>query len=441
MKTKTINDGARSRFFPDYERDIDSLLSLAENISNDYSLESSYERYLHDNRILLEHHSCSAPLLAISPIPSTGDTMRNLHSSFSGSSRSEVMIFRTIIKDDPFLLCLLNLIKKFFFNDVETNLSLTQTVVDLASCGLVCLEGWLITESVSPSAGSAFGTSKDVEKPILDGAIKPPSEAIEDDEKPHHAQAQSYPLRNVDNESQLFTIIHKLVDDVSSFQRDIHDFSKFIHEQKQLLENAVDHEAHANVPSERSRKSQDSTSSTTRLGQATEQATLVPSRSPSEKPSDDSSRFNSPRGRQQTTSTPPTLVSRLNHLHTSPSRSPSQSTSRNYSPSPLRNNSLTTTLPQSVEIPDERSTTMQRKIKIVNVDRAYPMSTLLSESTSSETSSVRSSSASAETRNDDIAEISLGQLITNVIILQEFILELTAVISVRATLFDEVRFE
>lgn len=48
--------------------------------------------------------------------------------------------------------------------------------------------------------------------------------------------------------------------------------------------------------------------------------------------------------------------------------------------------------------------------------------------------------AEKEAKKDDIREASLLHIITNVVILQEFVLELVALIQVRASLFSEVRF-
>ena len=45
-----------------------------------------------------------------------------------------------------------------------------------------------------------------------------------------------------------------------------------------------------------------------------------------------------------------------------------------------------------------------------------------------------------EKEQDDIREASLLHIITNVVILQEFVLELVALIQIRASLFSEVRF-
>jgi hypothetical protein len=45
-----------------------------------------------------------------------------------------------------------------------------------------------------------------------------------------------------------------------------------------------------------------------------------------------------------------------------------------------------------------------------------------------------------EHRGDTHREVSLSHVITNVVVLQEFILELVAVMQVRASMFDEVKF-
>lgn len=59
----------------------------------------------------------------------------------------------------------------------------------------------------------------------------------------------------------------------------------------------------------------------------------------------------------------------------------------------------------------------------------------------SETSSIRSGSDVQDTHTTvEFKETTLSHLLTNIVILQEFILELAAIIQVRASLFGEVQF-
>ena len=444
VKTKPVDEAAKTRLFANYERDVDSLLYMAEEISDGNSLEGSYERHLHDIRSLLEHHTCSAPLLETPFIPPGDDNKSGLQLSMPVSSESRTTHLRTIMNDDPLLVCLLALIKQFFFNDIETNLSLTQTIIDLASCGLVCLEGWLVKEPASHlpvEVEPASDRVNSTEESASDAALHPSPVEVEteDDESPKHTPPQARSIRNISDKSQLFAAIQQLVDEVYSFQQDIQDFDKHLREQKQILEADIEVDSLAKTPQEVSRGSEDSARSTLRSVHTVGHTLSAPDRSLFDKTSSNTSRSSSPRGRQQTMPTPSILVSRLNRLHISPSRSSSQNTSATYSPSPLRNTSATSNMPQPAKVPKEPLTAMQRKIEIANPTHAMPK--LLKEPISSETSSVRSSSVSPVAPVDEVAKITLGHLITNVIILQEFILELTAVIDVRATLFNEVRFE
>ena len=50
------------------------------------------------------------------------------------------------------------------------------------------------------------------------------------------------------------------------------------------------------------------------------------------------------------------------------------------------------------------------------------------------------SASLANDEDDDIVIVSLSHILTNIVVLQEFILELAAVMQVRASLFGEVKF-
>lgn len=59
---------------------------------------------------------------------------------------------------------------------------------------------------------------------------------------------------------------------------------------------------------------------------------------------------------------------------------------------------------------------------------------------SSEISSIRSESITSEVKHaEESREVTLSHILTNVIILQEFMLELVAIVQVRASLFGEIK--
>lgn len=112
---------------------------------------------------------------------------------------------------------------------------------------------------------------------------------------------------------------------------------------------------------------------------------------------------------------------------------------RAYSPSPLRKDSITSTTPKRVITPMGPADALNQKVKIKNKvgNHKHHMGDVVG----SETSSVRSGSVVTDAQAaEEFSEISLSHLLTNIIILQEFILELAAIIQVRASLFGEVEF-
>ena len=82
---------------------------------------------------------------------------------------------------------------------------------------------------------------------------------------------------------------------------------------------------------------------------------------------------------------------------------------------------------------------LRQKVKIKTKDGGDPDN--VEDVGSSETNSIRSGSVVPDMQTaQEFKEITLSHLLTNIIILQEFILELAAIIQVRASLFGEVDF-
>ena len=140
LKTRPAQPSERQRSVGGQEKEVDQMLSLAENITAFQDLETSYEQYLYDDRNMLESHPCSIQFLSL---PVSNAKVLFKEASEEGPSH------RILTLEDPTFKSLLSLLDHFFENDIETNLSLTQVIVDLASCPYMRLEGWLLT---SPSA-------------------------------------------------------------------------------------------------------------------------------------------------------------------------------------------------------------------------------------------------------------------------------------------------
>jgi len=440
IKVQTRNLSAK-RTVGAHDRGLDYLLSLAEDLAPSDDLEMAYETHLQDAHSLLESHSCSVQLLAL---PSM-ETLTMQSTTKDPWGKSHLVQAHTIPPEDALLGTLLLLFTSFLHNDIETNLSLTQAFSTYASCGYTRLEGWLIT-NFSNTGNTGKTNCPSTRKPLsidLDQETKLEDQntSASDDDGATNNRASD--PRHEDPTSELsspvFSVFHSLLDQVEVFRRDILDFDTYLAERRHVFKvgEEIDSALAGNpIPP---RKSEDSKRTSPTRARDAAPIGSISQRLLSENISAGASRSSSPRGRQRNDPPISTLVGRLSHLQIPPSPSSSNPASRAYSPSPLRKDSFSSTPPRFTNAPMGPVDALRQKIKIIirplsQQDHSRGLG-------SSETSSVRSDSVGpASNTADEPKEISLSHLLTNVIILQEFILELAAIVQVRASLFDEVAF-
>ncbi|KAI4272384.1 MAG: hypothetical protein LQ337_005331 [Flavoplaca oasis] len=392
-----------------HDQILDEMHSMAEDILDEDDLEAYYEAHLQDAQINIELHVCFEQQI----------TPAELDFSVARLNAKDVKRQHVITSEDPLLLRLLSLLEDFLVNDIEINLSLSETFAALASCSEISLEGWLLGPKSSP-----------IPPPKVEGAVQ----TVEGATMISQARAN-----NLGSVSPVLMRLRGLIERIDKIRADIQDFDIYLSERRHVFRVGEEiNEAVAEVPV---RKSQD-----TGEGQKSKARDQVAIGSISErlKASSNVSRASSPRGRRKDNAEhyeapPNSLVKRLNHLRLSPSRSPTKTLERQYSPSPLRRTSVSSRTSSGLHSPRGPPDILHRKIRLMAYSGCRRQ---LWESMDSETGSIRSESTRAE---PDIAgetrEISLSHLLTNVIILQEFILELAAIIQVRASLFGEVNVE
>lgn len=422
---------------------LDTLLSMAEDLAANDGLEEAYQTHLLDVQNLLEAHACSSQLLALPGMDENLSCEARTGHACVGSKHVEC---HAIAMNDPLLLHLINLFKNFLVNDIEVNLSLTQLFTILASCGYTSIEGWLlggVDEGCPPSSDKDTCTAEE------NGNVQDGSPSITDKE-----EAREEPKPSILS-SPMFTTLDSLIEQVNSFRREIKDFDIFLAEKRHIFKVNEEMEAALAEPSAPSRRiSEDSNSASPKPWPKPSHLVSLSQRFLTETTSSNASRASSPRGRQQhdpSSSSSSMLAKKLEYLRISPSPSPSQSGPRNFSSSPLRRDAsppkrITLTGP-----PD----TLHQKIKL-SARQLRRSSSAALDAGGSDASSVRSgcteptptptptpagegADVDVDVDVEDVKEVTLGHLLTNVIILQEFILELGAVVEVRASLFGEVR--
>ncbi|KAL8910522.1 MAG: hypothetical protein Q9171_004181 [Xanthocarpia ochracea] len=391
-------------------RYLDVLYSMAEDILDDEGLKTYYKSHLLDAQVVIEMHACSRRQLILAKTNST--EALSLH-KYRGSVQQN-----RIKPEDPLFVCLLSLLENFLTNDTEINLSLSETLAALASCSETALDGWLL----GPARNYVYPPGNEDTAETMDDWTC-------------NGQVSGNSPMTV---SPILACFSTLVDQIEKLRVDIQDFDIHLSERRHVFQLAeeIDNAA-VDIPVPKSQDWEDSQKSKPRDSAATGAISerLNASRN--------ASRASSHRGRQQSSTEhhqapPKSLVGSLNQNRLSLSGSPFKIIERSYSSSPLRRTSTSSRTSGGLPSPRGLSDMLHRKIRVgPNTGRRRH----LREGIDSESSSLRSVRSTAEPVIKETRDVTLSHLLTNVIILQEFILELAAIIQIRASLFSEVSLD
>lgn len=442
-----------------FKAELDIMISIGQQIAGSDGIDSAYENSLTDALTFIEAHPCSSQVLALD-VP---EKNRNEGKGAMLNGGSRTMHAHTLTADDPLLKQFVALLRTFLTNDIETNLGLTGAISHLASCPFVGLEGWLIRAS-SPMDG------------IDSVVINQPEDAfVTTDDDPDFKEerriaAYKAAKRKIPTVSAQHCPIQAalifLTSRISTLKADIPEFSSLLAGRKRAFQGATVIE---NELRDATALILSSPRASLDLSRNVSRSRLVPIPAlPSSTPAAPEARSASPRGRtlsmlagqrrQSPAMSPgsfdaprrptplmsPTL--RGGDALRRPSRSPVKAaramspllpdevTESDRSRSPIKS-PMPVTYPVTEEIFDRRLG--------FRVDAGMPGDQAQSGAVQRPDDGEEGSHQSKATTEDDdnYREASLTHVLTNVVILQEFILELTAILHVRAGLLDgEVSF-
>lgn len=412
------------------------LLQLATELGGDAGMDETYDNSLKDALAMIESHDCSREHPSLK--------MLNGHQEEDEDTPPRVprpsMYKHRLRMDDPLMLALISLLDQFFVNEIEVNLALTEVLAHLASCPYVKLEGWLAVEP------SVYQTLKDAQKlrpTSFDGSelyIGDDEEELEQQRIKAYKKASRILDAQPKHQPSLVMILHKLKDDLNAATADIEDFEQLIASRKRAFEGAAEMEDDmAQAPPSFARRGILSS------GARSPRSPAISSNTPAADVT--------PRGRgiAEMMGLPPLYD--MIAGKSKPGRSPSGT---------LRSKASQSTIGQ-------RSASVSTKAVSPRVSRNLrgsiaeepPLSPLRSPAIPVDTSfnvfersitfsldgegcltpsSLRGDidpfEGREEEEDEDAPKATLSRVLTNVIILQEFILELAAIMQVRAGLFD-----
>jgi hypothetical protein len=421
LQTNPAQSGELLRTHGALDAEMESYMNLAEDIGGEMSVDEAYEGHLKDTMRLIESHVCSTKMLALNglgissvPAPSMGNRDVNPH---------------FVRLDDPFLAHLLSILETFLSNNIEVNLALTESLISLISCPKLRLEGWA---AVDPSNYQ-----------FPDDALEP-APSTETEALQRLQEVRRRPTWSPSSIPLLFSRLQTLQQEIRLLRSTIPDFHEQITSRKQAfrLHEEIS-EAIQNAPLQ-SRRSQEA--------QNRQKRAAIPQRVYS----GNTSRSQSPRGRAPTSSPGPMLDSVLSQYApgldpTSPPRSRVRSGEHPRAPSSQAEQIPHTLLTDVIEAASSEALARRISFPLQAISTAEGQdheqeqvdgssASLAKDEPLEPTPQPDQSAADEEEEEDRRREASLSHILTNVVILQEFVLEIVAIMQVRASMFSEVRF-
>lgn len=217
-----------------HEQEVEYLMGLAQTIGGEDNFNEIYDSVIKDTMIRVENHSCSMKLITPKALASN-HKQPAIPDSLPGAPRD--VRSHTLHPDDPLLTIVLDRLETFFINPVETNLSLTEVIFDLAICGYMHLEGWFLRHPTNYT----YDKDKDPEAP----AAEPPADI--DPESPDYAEYQQLlsmhhcrrrPQWSRGSLPRLLRILQTLCDEVAAYRDTIPRFNDLLQQRREAFQTA-----------------------------------------------------------------------------------------------------------------------------------------------------------------------------------------------------------
>ncbi|KAI1329050.1 Retinoic acid induced 16-like protein-domain-containing protein [Xylariaceae sp. FL0255] len=212
-----------------HQQEVEFLMTLAGIVGGQDHFDEVYEGVLKDTMSRVESHPCSLKLVA--PKVSTyNHKLPAIPDSIPGAPRD--VPYHTIAPEDPLLNNILDIMEKFFINPVETNLSMTEMVLDLAICGYVAIEGWLLRHP------RKYVYDEHVEEPDVP-LPDPGSTAFKELEKLQAiTRCRRSPTWQPNTLPRILQVLEFLADQVVSFRETIPRFDELMQQRREAFQTA-----------------------------------------------------------------------------------------------------------------------------------------------------------------------------------------------------------
>ncbi|CAO2651563.1 Nn.00g041330.m01.CDS01 [Neocucurbitaria sp. VM-36] len=397
-------------------KELKEYMDLAIDLAGLEGVDEAYDNYLKDTLSALETHPCSLKTISLLP---TSPKSPGYFDSAESTARDVDPHY--LLPEDPLFQSIVDLLLRFLTNDVETNLALSEAIISLGTCSQLRLEGWLSVDPADYHFESNGTDPTDIHN-----------------ETKEMIMAARHPSWSSSATPQLLACLQQLQAQVEALRRDIPDWDEHVGNRKNAFRfhEEMSEAMKVSTPQPKPARQPSDTpagSWTPQIPKHVLDSSTTPSRS------------QSPRGRKEALSE----ARRTPAASPAPSRFGGQtligSPSGALSPLPASNTAKRqTTLFSDIDANLaglKHAEFFKRRIRFCRSAGSNAVEVMLSKyQPPPKDPDDTGADVEIEQEQDDIREASLLHIITNVVILQDFVLELVALMQVRASLFNEVRF-
>ncbi|KAH8664576.1 Retinoic acid induced 16-like protein-domain-containing protein [Xylariales sp. PMI_506] len=225
LNTETVLGESGRRTRGAHEQEVEYLTTLAGSVGGQDNFDEIYDAVLKDTMGRLEGHPCSLKLV-VPKVSVNNHKLPTIPDSLPGAPRDVPP--HTLSPEDPILSSVVDILESFFLNPVETNLSLTETIIDLAVCGYISIEGWLLRHP------SKYVYDEE-EAPLPD----PTSPSVAELEKLRAmTRCRQRPQWRASSLPRILIVLETLANQVVSFRGSIPRFEELLQQRREAFQTA-----------------------------------------------------------------------------------------------------------------------------------------------------------------------------------------------------------
>ncbi|OTA84145.1 hypothetical protein M434DRAFT_400496 [Hypoxylon sp. CO27-5] len=229
LHTASIDSNTPRRTVGAHQQEVEFLTTLAESIGGQDNFDEIYDNILKDSMTRVEGHPCSLKLVA--PKLSTNNhKLPAIPDSLPGAPKDVPP--HTLNADDPLLNSILDIFETFFINPVEMNLSATETIIDLAVCGYISVEGWLLRHP------RRYAYDEDPDE-SASRPLDPESPSFADYEKLRAiVECRRRPIWQASTLPRALSVLESLADQVDYFRNSVPRFDELLQQRREAFQTA-----------------------------------------------------------------------------------------------------------------------------------------------------------------------------------------------------------